>query len=93
MIQRVCGGYIVCRKDTPPEEKVPITQVLDDMYGDKGPISWAARDYYYINYASPEERQLMDAEQKFENIFSKVFIAFCALVFVAAVILTFYKGD
>lgn len=38
-------------------DKVPIQQVLDDMYSDKGPVTWAARDYYYTTYATPEEQK------------------------------------
>lgn len=38
-------------------DKVPIQQVLDDMYSDKGPVTWAAQDYYYTTYATPEEQK------------------------------------
>ena len=53
------------------EEKIPISQVLNDMYDpDGGPVSWAARDYYYTNHATSEEQMQMDKEEKFQTIFA-----------------------
>lgn len=57
------------------EEKIPVQQVLDDMYNpDCGPISWAARDYYYINYATPEEQYELDREDKVQTILAVIFM-------------------
>lgn len=44
------------------EELIPKSQVLDDMYADKGIVSMAARDYYYEHYANEFERKRMDIE-------------------------------
>lgn len=53
------------------EEKIPVLQVLDDIYNPNGgPVSWAARDYYYINYATSEVQRQMDKEEKFQTIFA-----------------------
>jgi len=43
------------------EDKVPLEQVLKDMYEDSG-VETAARAYYYQHYATPEERIKMDRE-------------------------------
>ncbi len=55
------------------EEKVPIERVLADMYDpDGGLISNAARDYYYLHYATPEEQVRMDKEEKFQTRFTSL---------------------
>jgi len=54
-------------------DKVPIQQVLDDMYSDKGPVTWAARDYYYTTYATPEEQKEMDHEDKIQLVIAWIF--------------------
>lgn len=57
------------------KEKIPITKVLDDMYDPKGgPVAWAARDYYYENYATDYERETMDREDKIETIVAIIFL-------------------
>jgi|GEM_PF-4586403 len=61
------------------DERVPVLQVLDDMYGDKGPVSWAAKDYYKMNYATPDERKSLEREERAEFIFA-------ACVWVAAIV-------
>ena len=56
------------------KEKISVTKVLDDMYDPNGgPISWAARDYYYENYATDYEREIMDREDKFETTIAIIF--------------------
>jgi len=69
------------------EEKVPAEQVLDDMYGDKGPISWAARDYYYSNYATPEEQKRMDREDMRDTIISIIVLSSCVIGIIISIIL------
>lgn len=61
------------------EEKVPVGQVLDDMYADKGLVSWAARDYYYRNYATPEEQKRMDREDMRDTIISIIVLSSCII--------------
>lgn len=57
------------------EEKIPLNKVLDDMYNpDGGQVSMAARDYYYTNYATEEEKILMDREDKITRLLG-IFIA------------------
>ena len=58
---------------TRDEELVPLNQVLDDMYADRGPVSWAARDYYKTHYATPEQAKQMEREEKIDFIFASGF--------------------
>ena len=53
---------------------VPIEQVLDDMYQDKGIVSKAARDYYKVHYATKEERIDMDKQERRECVVSLIFL-------------------
>lgn len=53
------GGRVMGEDGLIPEE-----EVLDDMYSDMGMVSWAARDYYYTHYATPEQREQMDQEDR-----------------------------
>lgn len=66
---------------------VPVDKVLKDMYDPNGgPISWAARDYYYIHYATPEERNIMDREDRFDDILTLLFwIIYVGLVVFAII--------
>lgn len=52
------------RKDVPiPDDLVSIDQVLHDMSDpDSGMGAEGARSYYYLHYATDEERKRMDAE-------------------------------
>lgn len=56
------------------EELIPVLQVLDDWYADKGIVSWAARDYYYLHYADDNERKHMDKEEKIQTIIAYVVV-------------------
>lgn len=56
------------------EKLIPLERVLDDMYQDKGIVSWAARDYYYENYATEEEKRQMDIEDKIQTIVAWLFV-------------------
>ncbi len=53
---------------------IPIERVIDDMYQDKGIVSLMARDYYYENYATEEEKRKMDIEDKIQTIVTWLFI-------------------
>lgn len=64
------------------EKLVPIEKVIDDMYQDKGLVSLAARDYYYLNYATESERKDMDFEDKIQNIISTCFFSCIVVMFV-----------
>lgn len=76
------------------EEKVPKDRVLDDMYNPNGGMpSIAARDYYYENYATDEEKAEMDAEdKKHEKILFAIVMVFCAIVLYVAISLMFFGG-
>lgn len=50
------------------EEKVP--------HPNGGPVSWAAREYYYEHYATDDEQKTMDHEDKIDTI-----IAFTLIIF------------
>lgn len=65
-----------------PEEKIPLEQVLDDMYNPNGGMaSQAARDYYYNNYATDEEKQKIDAEdRRFDRILKFIVGLFCGFI-------------
>ena len=68
-------------------DKIPIERVLEDMHNPNGGVvSWAARDYYYQNYATPKERKRMDREDKIQTIFA-ILIAICFLVIITGGIL------
>ena len=51
-----------------------LERVIDDMYQDKGMVSLAARDYYYENYATEEEKRKMDIKDKIQTIVAWLFI-------------------
>lgn len=71
------------------EEKVPVTKVLDDMYNPNGGlVSQAAREYYYKNYATDEEREAMDREDRMEYIIAIIFALMLLAGFVLAVVVT-----
>ena len=53
---------------------IPVERVLDDMYSDSF-ISTSARDYYYLNYATEDEKAEMDFEDKIQGIICWVFSA------------------
>lgn len=56
-------------------EKIPLEQVLDDMYNPKGGlVSEVARTYYYIHYATPEEQNRMDKEVKIQTLFALIVV-------------------
>lgn len=64
--------------------KVPLDQVLKDMYTNSG-VESAARDYYYREYATDEERKQMDREDRINSMISG-----CITVFIiAAAIISF----
>ena len=42
------------------------------MYSDNGIVSSAARDYYYTNYATKEEREKMDKEDRMYDIIGTI---------------------
>lgn len=71
------------------EELVPILQVLDDMYADKGIISLAARDYYYLHYADDKQRKQMDREEKIQTIIAYIFVVGTLTASIVAMIIDF----
>ena len=73
------------------DEKIPVLQVLDDMYGDKGLISWAARDYYKAHYASPEEAQQMEREEKRQFIFAVLFVASIPVMLIVSAVVEVFS--
>lgn len=74
-----------------PEEKIPLEQVLDDMYNPNGGMpAQAARDYYYNNYATDEEKQKMDAEdRRFDRILKFIVGLFCGFIIYVVIKLMF----
>lgn len=70
------------------EELIPLIQVLDDMYSDKGVVSLAARSYYYYHYATDEEKETMDAEDRRLEILSYVITGMMVVMFIVAIIVS-----
>lgn len=68
------------------DEKIPVDKVLDDMYSpDGGPVSWAARDYYYREYATEEEKREMDREDTFTKSMVRIIrvvLGFLVFIFI-----------
>lgn len=70
------------------EEKIPIEKVIDDMYNPNGGmVSEMARDYYYMNYASPEEQKWMDHEDRVHTIVAIAFMIILVLALIVAIVL------
>ena len=65
--------------------KVPLDQVLKDMYTNSG-VESAARDYYYREYATDEERAQMDKEDRITSIFTMCFVMFIIITAIFSVI-------
>lgn len=71
-------------------DKIPIEQVLDDMNNPNGGIvSYAARDYYYLTYATPEEKKKMDREDMWQTLFAIAFGVCFVVLIVAAIVSQF----
>ena len=76
-------GAIMDLKENDHGDKVPLEQVLDDMYDPYSAVSGAARDYYYREYATEEERKAMDREDRINTIIAACLLGFvvvCAVV-------------
>ena len=67
-------------------EKIPLDQVLKDMYDPYSAAQSSARDYYYINYATDEERQMMDREDKINTIIGISFMIFLVIAIIGSLI-------
>ena len=66
------------------KDLIPVEEVLNDMYDELDILSWSARDYYYMIYATEEERKEMDAEDKMREIMAKIgVVAFAIFIIVA----------
>jgi len=50
------------------DEELKKLQCIEAMYSENGIVSSAARDYYYTNYATKEEREKMDREDRIDII-------------------------
>ena len=74
------------------EELIPVLQVLDDWYADKGVVSWAARDYYYLHYADDNERKRMDKEEKIQTIIAAIIVGGTLLLGIIAIITQLLGG-
>lgn len=71
-------------------DKVPLERVLDDMNNPKGGVvSYAARDYYYLTYATPEEKKKMDREDMWQTVFAIAFGVCFVILIVAAIVSQF----
>jgi len=75
------------------EELIPVLQVLDDWYADKGIVSWAARDYYYLHYADDNERQHMDKEERLQTIIAAIIVGGTLLLGTIAIMMQLLGGE
>lgn len=50
------------------DEELKKLQCIEAMYSENGIVSSAARDYYYTNYATKEEREKMDKEDRMYDL-------------------------
>ena len=78
-------------KPLPPVEDnnlIPIEKVIDDMYSDSC-IASSARDYYFIHYATEDEKEEIRKQEKMEFLFSACFLSmpFICLIVVCLVII------
>lgn len=62
------------------DEELKKLQCIEAMYSENGIVSSAARDYYYTNYATKEEREKMDKEDRMYDIIGTV-VAVAVYVF------------
>ena len=69
------------------EELISRERVLDDMFSDRGPITWAARTYFYEHYATAEQKRMMDKEDARQELLRNVI---WGTIIVLAVILPIY---
>lgn len=77
------------KKGDKKEDLVPKSQVLLDMENpDGGMIALAARDYYYQHYATPAEREMMDAEDRRNTWIARII----GFLFMSAIIFALVKG-
>ena len=68
------------------DDKIPVDKVLEDMYDPNGgPVSWAARDYYYATYATEEEKREMDREDRRMDIGALMFYITFILLFIRVI--------
>ena len=78
-------------KPLPPVEDnnlIPIEKVIDDMYSDSC-IASSARDYYFIHYATEDEKEEIRKQEKMEFLFSACFLSMpfiCLIVVCLAII-------
>lgn len=72
------------------KNKIPVHKVLDDMYQDKGLVSLAARDYYYLNYATESQKAEMDFEDKIQNIISTCFVVSIVIMSVFGLVVQYF---
>lgn len=54
------------------DEELKKLQCIEAMYSDNSIVSSAARDYYYTNYATKEEREKMDKEDRMYDIIGTI---------------------
>lgn len=66
--------------------KVPLEQVLKDMYTNSG-VESAARAYYYEEYATDEERKQMDREDKITRIIGICFVVSFIITIIMSIII------
>lgn len=69
------------------EDLIPLEKVLDDMYNESGTVASGARSYYYMHYASKEQRSIMDREDKIDNILAIVLIGLPTLIVIITTII------
>lgn len=74
------------QKNKKEEKMIPLEQVLQDMQYGSG-VESAAEDYYYLHYATDEEKAEIDRRRKIESVVSKI----VAVVTIAIVVYLIVK--
>lgn len=83
----------VSRMNDEKEELIPVLQVLDDWYADKGIVSWAARDYYYLHYADDNKRKRMDKDEKIQTIIAYIIVFGILLLGIVGIVCQLIGGE
>jgi len=68
------------------ENLIPIEEVINDMMHEDSSIAKSARRYYYRYYATPEEREKMDAEDRTSRRWMRLFLFLYGMILATIII-------
>lgn len=70
------------------DKLIPVTRVIDDMYGDNSLISNSAKEYYIEHYATSEEKEEIKKEDRLYKILGIFTITQAILYMVLAIVVS-----